>query len=79
MVHIREAQIWQRVPGEIVLRVVRNPAYQQRDEALLLQETRQRLGADTVVHLQYVESLPRTDAGKLRIVVSELPEGQINP
>ena len=46
-------------------------------QRLLLQELRSRIGIDTKVEINYVESLPRSRSGKLRFVVSEIPEGQL--
>jgi phenylacetate-coenzyme A ligase PaaK-like adenylate-forming protein len=76
MVNIREAQIYQRVPGEIVARVVRGPGYGPDDETRLLKEARKRLGVDTDVEVEYVDGLPRSAQGKLRMVVSDVPEGK---
>ncbi len=72
MVNIREAQIYQSVPGEFTLRVVRGPWYRNADEDALLLETRRRVGADTRVSVEYRQSLPRTANGKLRLVISEI-------
>jgi phenylacetate-coenzyme A ligase PaaK-like adenylate-forming protein len=76
MVAIREAQIFQRVPGEVVVRVVRRPEYDAADEALLLNEARKRLGADTDMRIDYVDAVERSERGKLRMVVSELAHGR---
>ncbi|MCS6882522.1 MAG: hypothetical protein RMK84_01225 [Oscillochloridaceae bacterium] len=77
LVHIREAQIVQREPGVITVRVVRGAGYTQGDEQLLRQEIARRVGVDLVVHVEYVESLPRSGAGKLRFVISELDAGKL--
>ena len=72
MVNIREAQIRQSKPGEVVLRVVRRDGYGGDDEAALVRETEKRLGPDTDIRLEYVAALEREPNGKLRFVVSEL-------
>ncbi len=77
LIHIQEAQIYQRRPGEITIRIVRGLNYTDRDEKALLEETRKRVGDETLVSIEYVEKLPRSQAGKLRLVVSEIPEGQL--
>jgi phenylacetate-CoA ligase len=77
MVRIREAQIWQTVPGKVTVRVVRAAGYDSRDEAKLLSAARRRLGPQTVIELEYVGFLRRSATGKLRFVVSELREGQL--
>jgi phenylacetate-CoA ligase len=76
MVNIREAQIYQSHPGEIVARVVRRPTYGPADEELLLREARKRLGDDTYFRVEYVDGLPRSSRGKLRLVISDVREGK---
>lgn len=76
MVNIREAQIYQRVPGDITLRVVRGAWYDADDEIALIKETIKRVGEDTNITVTYVDSLPRSKTGKLRFVVSEIENGQ---
>jgi len=77
MMNIREAQIYQKRPGEIIIRVVRSSHYTDADEAKLLRETRKRVGNDTDIFIEYVEALERSSTGKLRFVISEIPEGQL--
>lgn len=77
MMNIREAQIYQKRPGEITIRVVRGSHYTDVDEAALLRETRKRVGDETDIFIEYVEKLGRSRTGKLRFVISEIPEGQL--
>jgi phenylacetate-CoA ligase len=72
MVLIREAQIRQEKIGEIVVLVVPGEGYGKTDETVLLEEIAKRLGNDTGVSIEYMKSLERTRAGKLRFVVSSL-------
>ncbi len=75
LVRIREAQICQRVPGRIAVRVVRARDYSDQDERALLRELRTRVGDDTEIAIDYVERLRRSPGGKLRLVVSEVGAG----
>lgn len=77
MINIREAQICQKRPGEITIRVVRGKNYTDLDEVALLQQARKRVGDDTDILIKYVESIERSSNGKLRFVVSEIQEGQL--
>jgi phenylacetate-CoA ligase len=72
MVNVREAQIRQAVPGELVMHVVRGSEYSDADEHMLLEETAKRVGEDMRVEIEYVDALPRTSSGKLRFVVSDV-------
>ena len=78
LVNIREAQIHQRQVGELTIRVVRGSRYTEEDERRLLEETRYRIGNDTTIHVQYVDGLRRSRAGKLRLVVSDLDQGRLD-
>jgi phenylacetate-CoA ligase len=77
LVHIREAQIYQKEPGVIQFRIVKGHDYSIDDETRLMAEAYSRLGKDTIIQVEYVESLPRTKNGKLRFVVSDLNEGKL--
>jgi phenylacetate-CoA ligase len=77
MVHVREAQILQREPGKIRLRVVRGSGYADADEKQLRREFAQRLGSGAEIVIEYVDQLPRTRSGKLRFVISEMRDNQL--
>ncbi len=77
LVNIAEAQVYQKEPGEVIFRIVKGNNYTKNDEALLIAEARKRLGQDTSIKIEYVSSIERTASGKLRMVVSDIPEGSI--
>lgn len=77
MVHVREAQIVQQEPGRIRVRLVRGSGYAEADEKQLRREFAQRLGVDVDIDIEYVEQLPRTRSGKLRFVISEMRDNQL--
>ncbi len=70
--HIREAQIVQRDPGTVILRIVRREGYSSRDEALLREEVRHWISPTIGVSFEYTNEIPRPANGKFRAVVSEL-------
>ncbi len=74
---IREAQLYQKVPGAFTIRIVRGPLYRDSDEPRLLKKIRERVGEHTDVTVEYVSALERSRTGKLRFVVSEVREGRI--
>lgn len=78
IVHIREAQIYQREPGAIIIRIVRGEGYTEATEKMLLDETSSRLGGDTTIEIKYVDAIERTASGKLRFVVSDIPGSRID-
>jgi len=77
MVNIREAQIYQRRIGELIIRIVRGSRYNEDDEKVLLREVRKRVGEDTEIILEYVNQIIRSRTGKLRFVISEIAKGKL--
>jgi phenylacetate-coenzyme A ligase PaaK-like adenylate-forming protein len=77
MVNVKEAQIRQAVPGEMVMCVVRGLDYTEADEHMLLEEAAKRVGDDMRIEVEYVPELPRTATGKLRFVQSDVEGASI--
>lgn len=78
LVNVREAQIYQAVAGAIEVRVVKGVRWSSQDEERLLREFRNRIGDDTAIRVRYEQVLSRTANGKLRLVVSSIPDGQVS-
>ena len=77
MVNVCESQLYQRSRSGIIVRVVKGRLYGRRDEHALLTAIRSRIGSAMDVKIEYVNSLERSPTGKLRFVVSDLPEGRL--
>jgi len=69
---LREAQVRQRRPGEVTIRLVPAPGFGPADEAAVLAAARRRLGPSTAIVIERVAAIERGRNGKLRFVVSEL-------
>ncbi len=74
LTNIREAQVRQTAIGMAEFRIVKGSDYGPTDEAALTFEIRKRFGELCDVQVTYVDALPRTPSGKLRLVVSEIPK-----
>lgn len=74
LVNIQEAQIYQRIPGQIEIRVVKGSNYCEKDENQLIYELRKRVGAETEIGINYINQLRRTERGNLRFVISDINE-----
>jgi len=70
--NVVEAQIAQKKIGEVILRIVKNEVYSTADEQAITQEAQLRLGSDTRLLFEYVDSIPRTKNGKFRFVESKI-------
>lgn len=68
---VREAQIRQRHPGAVAIHVVPRGPWTDDADARLRHEVAARLGGNTDVDIVLEQRLPRTESGKLRLVVRE--------
>lgn len=69
---VKEAQIIQKSLKKIVVRIVPFDEFNRQTQESLSKEIRQRLG-DVEVILETVKEIPRTERGKFRAVICELP------
>jgi phenylacetate-CoA ligase len=69
---IRQFQFYQDTPGRVTLRIARLPNYTDADEAMLTNLLR-RFNEELEVHLEYSPEIPKTSAGKFRLVDQRLP------
>jgi phenylacetate-CoA ligase len=77
--HIREAQIVQKGVGQFVVRVVPAKGWCKRDETRL-KESLLALVGQAHVTVELVSTIPRTWAGKFRVIVSEMnPQRDVSP
>jgi phenylacetate-CoA ligase len=74
-VRVREAQIYQPDVSCVVLRLVGARDFTSRDEQALISKARTWLGDALRIETEHLDALPRTPAGKLRFVVSDLTAG----
>ncbi len=70
MTNVKEAHIRQDEKGNITFCVVKGRKYQAADEERLNKEIKERLGS-AIYSIKYLDSIERSNAGKLRFVVSE--------
>ncbi len=78
-VRIREAQIRQERIGHMIVLLVKGAGYEDRDERSLRDELRKRVGDEVDFEIRYTDRIERTSSGKVRFVVSTLPEGALEP
>lgn len=72
--NVREAQIIQKQRDKILIKIVPENSYSEKDEILILQEARLRLGNDIKIEFEQVKEIPRSANGKFRFIISEIPE-----
>lgn len=78
LTRIREAQIYQNNQGAVLFRVVKGRGYDESgEERRMIEEARRRLGSEIDIDVEYLNQIPRTKAGKLRFVLSDLKNMRI--
>ncbi|MGG9964375.1 phenylacetate--CoA ligase family protein [Ferruginibacter sp. SUN106] len=77
-VNVVEAQIVQPTKETIILKVVKDKNYTQKDEEQIIQEARVRLGSGMKITFEYVDRIPRTKNGKYRFILSQVQGAGIN-
>lgn len=71
---ISESRIVQESIDEFVLQIVPDEGYTDEQAAIAVDKLKDRVGDDIHVEVETLESIPRTDAGKFRAVVSNVSE-----
>ena len=69
---VKECQILQIKPEEIILRIVRRNNYSTQTENFIREQVKHYISSNIQVIFEYVSEIPRTQAGKFKAVVSQL-------
>lgn len=72
LLSVQEAQIYQPAADRVVLRIVPVSDFDQEAESLIRQRARSRLGHEITITTVELNHIPRTAAGKIRFVVSDV-------
>jgi len=73
MHNVAESQIIQEDRDCIRIKIVKHPTYKDKDTIYLLNEFQKRVGSDMKIEVEFVDSIPRTKAGKFKWVISKVP------
>ncbi|MEW6365151.1 MAG: hypothetical protein AB1714_11005 [Acidobacteriota bacterium] len=71
VLNIRESQVAQTGPEQVVVRVVPESAFDAKDEAGIVDDLQRILGHEMAVRVELVQAIQRTKAGKFRFVARE--------
>ncbi len=79
MSHIRQSQIYQKVPEELIVRIVPDVGFVDEDAERLGREIQEILPAGVKVVIRRVESIPLNSSGKFPFAVSEVNREKPGP
>jgi phenylacetate-CoA ligase len=77
MHNIKEAQLYQKEPGIVSVRIVPSPRFSKNDERLLIDKFTERFRDQLNIVIDYKANIDRTKNGKLRFVISDVINGNI--
>ncbi|MEN6514342.1 MAG: phenylacetate--CoA ligase family protein, partial [Methanoculleus sp.] len=71
--NVKQFQFYQERVGEVILNIVRKPAFSDRDAEYLRREVGRSCGDDVTITIRYVDNIPLTARGKYRYFVQNMP------
>ena len=71
--NVKECQLYQDTPGEVVLHIVTDSEFADADIAAIKEGFHRRFKNDFSIQIQLVDSIPRLELGKFRFLVQKLP------
>lgn len=76
---IGQVQVVQKHLDHVIYRIVKaNDNYTQKDLDAVTHDAKKALGQDCRIDFEFVDELPLTPSGKLRYLISEVPDSEIN-
>jgi len=69
---IKEAQIYQKIKGSAIIRIVKSNSFTMMDENRLKESIKEKLGNEFHYKLEYLDKIKRTSTGKVKFVISKL-------
>lgn len=69
---IEQYQIVQEGPNNILIKIVKNDKFTDRDLEYIETETNKRIGGEMDIEIKFVDSIPPTRSGKRRYVISKV-------
>jgi len=70
--NVRQFQFYQERPGELTLRIVRMPAYTEKDSQFIIGTLREKLGDEVDFSIEFVDDIARTKGGKYLYLIQKL-------
>jgi len=71
--NVKECQFYQEKEGEIILRIVKENNYTNRDEELIKKSFHRKFREEIDLTISYVDNIPKTSRGKHQFLIQKLP------
>ena len=70
--NVQQLQFYQKIKGEVVLRVVKSETYSEQDTIQINKELSEKLGNDMELSIEFVDKISRTGRGKYKFLIQKL-------
>jgi len=70
---VKQYQIIQEKIEEITVKIVRGSGYSEKDTKYIIRGMQKFIGKDVQIRLEFVDSIPLTNSGKRRPIISKIP------
>ncbi|MBP7144733.1 MAG: phenylacetate--CoA ligase family protein, partial [Methanoculleus sp.] len=71
--NVAQFQFYQKVEGEVLMRIVKRPGYTEADTEQILSELEKKFEGGVDVAIRFVAKIPRTRRGKYQFLIQDLP------
>ena len=71
--HVKMSQIIQEDLENIIIKIVKADGYNDEETNALISGLKARLGKEMKMHIEFVDEIPQTKAGKFKWVISKIP------
>jgi phenylacetate-CoA ligase len=72
--NVFQYQFYQRETGKVTLRIIKSMKYNENDERKITKSFKEKFKDLVEFNIEYVNDIPRTQRGKHKFLISELPE-----
>lgn len=70
--NVRQFQFYQDTPGKLILKILPNQKFSEKDLQRIYDSMKFKLGDDTDLEIKIVDQIPRTKSGKLRFLEQKI-------
>ncbi len=72
--NVIQYQFYQKERGKVTLRIIKSVNYQKDDEKKITRSFKEKFKDLVEFNIEYIDNIPRTQRGKHKFLISELPE-----
>jgi hypothetical protein len=71
---VKRYQYYQQEFGKCIIKIVPSPGFMEEDRLAIESAYQKKVGTELDINLKIVDSIPLTSRGKLKMLISDLPQ-----